>query len=222
MGITSIADLAAADPTRIRKAFNVVVMRIALELRGIPAISAEEDRTGRKDQLIVSRSFLEKITTRDGIRQVLSIYAQQAASRLVKHRQVTMLLSAFAGPSHYSEQRYFPSVMVKLPTPTAHPVELTRVAHQLLPKIEDGIRYARAGLMLIDLRPAGAHQMLEPFRHTHEEAGIADLVDQVKRKTGRELLGLGYGGIRPGLSWQMKRNMLTAREPPPSFGPDVL
>src|SRR5690606_13398339 len=109
MGITSIADLAAADPTRIRKAFNVVVMRIALELRGIPAISAEEDRTGRKDQLIVSRSFSEKITTRDGIRQVLSIYAQQAASRLVKHRQVTKLLTAFAGTSHYSEQRYFPS-----------------------------------------------------------------------------------------------------------------
>lgn len=46
MGISSIADLASADPPQIRKSFNVVVMRIALELRGIPAISAEEDRTG--------------------------------------------------------------------------------------------------------------------------------------------------------------------------------
>ena len=53
MGITTIADLAAADPVQIRKAFNVVVMRIALELRGIPSITAEEDRTGKKEQLIV-------------------------------------------------------------------------------------------------------------------------------------------------------------------------
>jgi DNA polymerase V len=61
MGISSIADLAAADPVRIRKAFNVVVMRTALELRGVPSIVAEEDRTGRKEQLIVSRSFSEKV-----------------------------------------------------------------------------------------------------------------------------------------------------------------
>lgn len=211
MGISSIADLAAADPVQIRKAFNVVVMRIVLELRGIPSISAEEDRTGRKEQLIVSRSFSEKIATRDGMRQVLSIYAQQAATRLVKHHQVAKLLTAFAGTSHYSEQRSFPSVMVKLPAPTADPVELTRAAHQLLPRIEDGTRFARAGIMLTDLRPAGVHQMLEPFRHAHEEAGVAELVEKVQRKAGRELLGLGYGGIRPGPSWQMKRGMLTAR-----------
>ena len=101
--------------------------------------------------------------------------------------------------------------MVKLPAPTADPVEHTRAAHQLLPRIEDGTRFARAGVMLTDLRPAGVHQMLEPFRHAHEEAGIAELVDKVQRKAGRELLGLGYGGIRPGPSWQMKRGMLTAR-----------
>lgn len=211
MGISTIADLAAADPVRIRKAFNVVVMRIALELRGIPSISAEEDRTGKKEQLIVSRSFSEKISTRDGIRQVLSIYAQQAATRLVKHQQVAKLLTAFAGTSHYSEHRSFPSVLVKQPAPTADPVALTRAAHQLLPLIEDGTRYARAGLMLTDLRPAGVHQMLEPFRHSHEEAGIAALVDRVQSKTGRDLIGLGFGGIRPGPAWQMKRSMLTAR-----------
>lgn len=65
--------------------------------------------------------------------------------------------------------------------------------------------------MLTDLRPAAVHQPLEMFRHAHEEAGIAELVDKVQRKTGRDLLGLGYGGIRPGPAWQMKRNMLTPR-----------
>ena len=211
LGISSIADLAAADPVRIRRAFNVVVMRTALELRGVPAITAEEDRTGRKEQLIVSRSFSEKVTTREGMRQALSIYAQQAATRLVRHRQVAKLLTAFAGTSHYSEQRSFPSVLVKLPAPTADPVELTRAAHRLLPLIEESGRYARAGIMLTDLRPAAVSQPLELFQYRHEESGIAELIDKVQRKEGRDLLGLGYGGIRPGPSWQMKRGMLTPR-----------
>lgn len=211
MGISSIADLVAADPVQLRKVFSVVMMRTALELRGIPSIVAEEDRTGRKEQLIVSRSFSEKITTVDGMRQVLSIYAQQAATRLVKHNQVAKLLTAFAGTSHYSEQRSFPSVLSRLPSPTADPVQLTHAAHQLLPMLENGTRYARAGIMLTDLRPAAVHQPLEMFRHAHEEAGIAELVDKVQRKAGRDLLGLGYGGIRPGPAWQMKRNMLTPR-----------
>lgn len=211
LGIETIADLAAADPVFIRKNFNVVVMRTALELRGVACIPAEEDRTGKKEQLIVSRSFSEKITTVDKMRQALSIYAQQAATRLVKHNQVAKLLTAFAGSSHYSEQRSFPSVLARLPSPTADPVELTRAAHRLLPQLEDGIRYARAGIMLTDLRPAAVHQPLAMFRHAHEEAGVAELIDKVQRKTGRDALGLGWGGIRPGPSWSMKRDMLSPR-----------
>lgn len=210
-GVRSIWDLATADPVQIRAWFNVVMMRTALELRGVACIGPEEDRTGKKDQLIVSRSFLEKITTRDGIRQALSIYAQQAATRLVKHSQVAQRIDAFAGTSHWNEQKHYPSVRVRLPSPTADPVELTRAAHQLLAHISDGTRYARAGIMLTDLRPAGVHLPLELFRQPHEDAGIAVLINDVQKKTGRTALGLGYGGFRQGPAWQMKREMLTPR-----------
>lgn len=210
-GVRTIWDLATADPVQVRKWFNVVVMRTALELRGVACIGPEEDRTGKKDQLIVSRSFSEKVTTRDGIRQALSVYAQQAAARLVRHSQVARSVDAFAGTSHWTEQKHYPRVRVRLPFPTADPVELTRAAHQLLGQIEDGTRYARAGLMLTDLLPAGVHLPLEPFRQPHEDAGIAALVDGVQKKAGKDALGLGYGGFRPGPSWQMKRGMLTAR-----------
>lgn len=210
-GIETVWDLATADPTRIRKWFNVVVMRTALELRGVACIGPEEDRTGKKDQLIVSRSFSEKITTQQGIRQALSVYAQQAAARLVKHSQVAKQLEAFAGTSHWTEQKHYPHVKVRLPYPTADPVALTRAAHQLIPQITAGIRYARAGIVLTDLLPAGTHLPLDLFRQPLEDAGIATLVDQVQKKNGKDALGLGHGGFRPGPSWQMKRDMLTPR-----------
>lgn len=210
-GITTIWDLATANPAMIRRAFNVVVMRTALELRGVACIGPEADRTGRKDQLIVSRSFSQKIATQAGIRQALSIYAQQAAARLVRHNQVAKSLDAFAGTSPWAPQQHYPAVRVRLPAPTADPVELTRAAHRLLEQIPDGTPYARAGIMLTDLRPAGVQPAFDMFAMRHETAGIATLVDTIQKKVGRDMIGLGYGGFRPGPSWQMKREMLTPR-----------
>ncbi|MFV0434263.1 MAG: Y-family DNA polymerase [Leucobacter sp.] len=210
-GITSVWDLATADAAQIRRWFNVTVQRTALELRGVACIGAEEDRTGKKEVLIVSRSFSEKVTSVEQMRQALSIYAQQAATRLVKHGQVARSVQAFAGTSHWHEQQHYPAVRVPLPYPTADPVELTRAAHRLLPQIQEGTKYARAGILLTDLRAAEAHQPLELFRRAHEDASIATLVDEVQRKAGREVIGLGYGGFRPGPSWQMKRGLLTRR-----------
>lgn len=231
IGITSVKDLVMADPTVIRKNTSVVTMRTALELRGVACIGPEEDRTGKKDQLIVSRSFGEKITTVTEMRQVLSIYAQQAAARLVKHGQVAKLLTAYASVSHFDgsaatgdRRGMFPQSAARLPTATADPVQLTKAAHALLPQLSDGVRYARAGIMLTDLRKADEHQTLDMFRHAHEEAHIADLMSRVQRKAakhaprgsdadarGQELLGLGYAGFRPGPKWQMKREKLTRR-----------
>lgn len=204
-------DLATADPTMIHDRFNVTVARTALELRGVACIGPEEDRTGKKDQLIISRSFSEKITTSAGIRQVLSVYTQQAAARLMRHQQVTRSVQAFAGTSPYSQPTHYPSVIVRLPYPTADPMILARAAYKLLPRIHEGTRYARAGIVLVDLTPAGQEQPLPMFRSAREDTGIALIIDDIQKKVGSEYLGLGWGGFRPGPSWQMKRNKLTKR-----------
>jgi len=222
IGIVTVADLAVADPTMVRKNTSVVTMRTALEVRGVPCIPAERDHTGDKKQLIVSRSFGAKITTVAEMRQVFSIYAQRAATRLVRHGQVTKLLTAFAsvspfdddpdrGNGHGGRRTHFPQSVARLPTPTADPVQLTKAAHALLPQLSDGVRYAKAGIMLTDLRKADEHQTLDMFRHAHEESHIAELMARVQRKAGADALGLGYAGLRPGPNWQMKREMLTRR-----------
>lgn len=105
-GARSIWDLAIADPVQVRKWFNVVVMRTALELRGIACSGPEEDHTG-KDQLIVSRSFSEKeqpVATSSG--KLSLVYVQQAVARLVKYSQLARRIDAFAGTSHWTEQKH--------------------------------------------------------------------------------------------------------------------
>ena len=173
MGICTILDLSRADPVMIRDHFSVVLMRTVLELQGTPCIPLEEERVGR-DQLIFSRSFSTPITTAAELRQVLSVYAQQASARLAKHRLQAKVLTAFAGTSHYNpKDKSYPSVCVPLPMPTADPVLLTRAAHALLPSIQDGVKYARAGIMVTDLRPTGNQQPLSLSRTRTRSAASA-------------------------------------------------
>jgi hypothetical protein len=54
--------------------------------------------------------------------------------------------------------------------PTADPVLLTKAAHALLPRICEGIRYARAGIMVTDLRLTGNQATLALFENPHENA----------------------------------------------------
>ena len=211
LGIFSVLDLVRADPVVIRDRFSVVMMRTVLELRGTPCIPMEEERIGR-DQLIFSRSFATPVTTAAGLREVLSIYGQQASARLSKHGLQAKVLTAFAATSPFrNHEQAYPSVCVSLPMPTADPVLLTRAAHALLPHIRDGLKYAKAGLMLTDLRPTGNQPPLEPFVNRHEERGIGPLLEDVSRKFGRSSIGLGHAGIRSGLDWTMKRNMRSPR-----------
>jgi DNA polymerase V len=211
LGIHTVLDLARADPVRIRDRFSVVLMRTVLELQGPPCIPLEEERTGR-DQLIFSRSFSTPMTTAAGLRQVFGVYAQQASARLAKHGLQAKVLTAFAATSHYNPQDSSnPSVCVALPMPTADPVLLARAAFGLLPRICDGVKYARAGIMVTDLRPSGNQSPLELFENPLEERGIGSLLEEVSRRYGRGSIGLGHAGIRAGPDWSMKRDMLSPR-----------
>lgn len=42
--------------------------------------------------------------------------------------------------------------------------------------------------MLTDLLPAGTHLPLEPFRSSHEDAGMSTIIDEVQRKAGKDAL----------------------------------
>jgi DNA polymerase V len=210
-GIHTVLDLARADPIRIRDRFSVVLMRTVLELNGTPCIPLEEERIGR-DQLIFSRSFAAPITTVAGLRQVLGIYGQQASARLASHRLQAKVLTAFAATSFFSTlDSSYPSVCVPLPMPTADPVLLARAAYALLPRIDDGVKYVRAGIMVTDLRPTGNQAPLSIFENPHEERGIGSLLEDVSRRYGRGSIGLGYAGIRGGPDWSMRRGMLSPR-----------
>lgn len=212
IGIFTVADLKASDPVAMRKKFSVVLQRTILELNGIPCIPLETERAS-KEQMIFSRSFATPVTTAARMREVMSLYAQQAAIRLAKDEQQAAIMTCFAGTSHFNEKASsFPSATVKLPGPTADPVILTKAAVAALDgQVYDGVPYARAGVMLTGLSPAGAQPQLPSFATAHEEKNIGALLGKVMDRYGTAAIGLGRAGMTVAPDWQMKRERMSPR-----------
>lgn len=219
LGIDSAWDLTQADPVVIRKKFSVVLMRTVLELQGTPCITSNES-TGN-EQVMFSRSFAHPVSTPEAMRQALSVYAQGAASRLARKDLQGRVLTAFAGTSPFSTgTRSSPSICIPLPVHTADPLELTRAAHRLLPLIEEGVSYIRAGVIITDLQPVGTQDSLlnlelgsgDDADPEGGRAGAKDtgpLLHEISRRFGRSSIGLGHAGLRAGSEWTMKRDMLS-------------
>lgn len=211
MGIWSVKDFRDADAIQVRNKFSIVQMRTLLELRGTPCIPMEEEREV-KGQLIYSRSFSQPVTTSDDMEQVVSIYAQMASSRLHRHRREAKVLTAWAMTSYFNDQQsHQPAVTVPLPGYTADPVVLTKAAKQLLLKIRQGTRYARAGIVVTALRPVGSQQMFEQFVPSHEAKKIGPLLETIRSEYGTTAIGLGRAGFKQGPAWQMQRQMMSPR-----------
>ncbi|MFC0247293.1 MULTISPECIES: Y-family DNA polymerase [Citricoccus] len=213
LNIHTAADLAAQDPGQMRRRFSVVLERTVRELRGTPCIPLEEEPRQYKDQLIYSRSFSEPVTTTPAMRQVLSIYAQQLASRLRSAGQQARVLTAWASTSPFAtdQEPHSPQVSAVLPVPTAEPLTIARGSLGLAELIRPGTRYVRAGVVLTDLRPAGQAETLPGLGPPGEGRQLGPTLDAVVARFGVGSIGLGYGGLGTPPSWQMRRAMLSPR-----------
>ncbi len=97
MGITTALQLARANPVFIRKNFNVVLERTVRELNGESCISLEE-APPPKQQIVCSRSFGERVTTYEAMRQAVCQYAERAAEKLRGERQFCRHIAVLSAP----------------------------------------------------------------------------------------------------------------------------
>ena len=213
LGIHTVADLRAADPGLIRAKFSVVLQRTVLELNGTACIPMESE-SADKQQVLFSRSFATPVTTKESMRQVMSLYAQKAAIRLAKEGQLAGVMTVFASTSRFSgTEASSPSATVRLQRPTADPMVLTRAAITAMDsQVVEGARYAKAGIMLTGLSPAGAEPVFDLFDSGPEQKDIGPLLARVTDKYGAAAIGLGLAGISSAKpDWTMARNFASPR-----------
>ncbi|MFZ4210567.1 translesion error-prone DNA polymerase V subunit UmuC [Pantoea endophytica] len=209
MGVETALQLSRLDPRRVRREFSVVLERTVRELRGEPCLALEENDV-MKQQIVVSRSFGERVTELNEMQQAITGYAARAAEKLRQEKAYAAIIGVFIRTSPYAinDVQYGNQATEMLVTASQDSRHIIAAAQRALLRIwRPEIRYAKAGVMLCDLR--GREVQLDMFAGESQYRNsdkLMQLLDQLNRE-GRSNLFFAGQGITP--SFAMKREMLS-------------
>lgn len=213
MGIKTALDLSEQSTWVIRKHFNVVLERTIRELRGEPCLEMEEF-IPHKQEIVCSRSFGDRVSNYDDMREAICSHATRAAEKLRKEHQYCRFVSAFVKTSPFApnEPYYGNSVALPLLTPTQDTRDIIQAATRCLDNIwREGHRYQKAGVMLGDFFSHGVAQfnLFDESAPRPNSEALMLLLDTLNEKRGKGTLYFAGQGIQQ--PWQMKREMLSPR-----------
>lgn len=213
MGIENILQLADADIRFIRKHFSVILERTVRELRGEPCLQIDEF-IPEKQEIMCSRSFGERLSDYQPVREAVCSYASRAAERMRGQHQYCRFISVFIKTSPFDPYpaRYDNSASLRINVPTQDTRDITEAAVTCLDAIwREGHRYQKAGVMLSDFFSQGVAQLNlfdSNIPRLNSEV-LMQTLDKLNKKQGRGTLFFAGQGIEQ--PWQMKREMLSPR-----------
>ncbi|GAB1232383.1 Y-family DNA polymerase [Ferrigenium sp. UT4] len=211
MGIETVEALRRADPEYIRQQFSVVVERTIKELNGIPCIELEQAGTPRQ-QIMVSRSFGQPVTSIEDLSESVAYFATTAAMKLRKDGSVASSLCVFVrtNPFKENEAQYHRSLVVPLSRPSADTAKIVSAAMAGLKQVfKPGFRYKKSGVLLMGLQGKDTVQpdlfdqpMDQPMDQAKSEARMK-IMDQINQKMGKGSVTIAAVGV--GQRWAMRR-----------------
>ncbi|THD50495.1 translesion error-prone DNA polymerase V subunit UmuC [Enterobacteriaceae bacterium ML5] len=207
MGIKTVLQLADANMNLMKKTFGVVVERTVRELNGVSCVSI--DALPAKQQIICSRSFGERITQLQDMRQAVCQYAERAAEKLRQERQYCKHVSVFLRTSPYAnEPQYGNNANQTLMLATQDTRDIVAAAMRALDSIwRDGYRFQKAWIVLNDFcdKP-GQIDMFDESPPRPNSDALMHAIDRINT-TGMSKVWFAGQGIDKG--WKMKRDMLS-------------
>ncbi|PHR49440.1 Y-family DNA polymerase [Cycloclasticus sp.] len=155
LGIETVWDLQSQPINSIKKHFNITLAQTVQELQGTPVMSFNEEQKP-KQQIICSRSFKDKVTDRQELEQVLSIFCLKAAEKLRAQKGVALQVSVFIRTSPFDKKPFYSEkATYKLKSGTQDSRDLIKIAKKLLAGIFlPGYQYQKAGVTLGDIQLA--------------------------------------------------------------------
>ena len=211
IGIDTPLDLKRGDPWLIRERLGVVTARLALELRGVRCLDLERDIPDRKS-IMASRSFGRPVTALAELREAVASYTARAAEKLRGQNLVTASLMVFVETNRFKAEdaQHYAARPVRLPVATSDTTKLIGAALAGLTAIwRDGYRYKKAGVVLLDLRPAAAVQEgLFDKKDDARRVMLMRTVDRLNARFSRDTVSFAAAGRRQ-RPWKLRRELLS-------------
>jgi DNA polymerase V len=188
----------------------VVIEKTARELRGTSCLALEEAATP-KQEICCSRAFGKRLREIEPIREAVATYAARACEKLRAQNSLTkrVRVSIRTGMFNPDEAKYAKGIVCELPYPTDDTRLITRAAVAGLDHLyREGFAYAKAEILLLDLRQRGEFTD-DMFAETQPLVAeqVMSVLDEINAKWGRGTLRPGRVPVAPG--WGMKREMMS-------------
>jgi DNA polymerase V len=213
-GCRTAADVSALDPKLARKTLTVVGERIIHELRGTPCIDLETVAPTRKG-CAVTRSFAGRVEDLDTMQEAIAAHATRLGEKLRHHGLATDHVTVFFHTSpHDKGPARSVSTTVDFPEASNDTLVLVRAAKWGARRIwKSGYRYAKAGLMTVDIVPLEASQRALIGSLDREKSGrLMEALDACNAKHGRGTVFSAAAGIaRQRKVWTTKFDMRSPR-----------
>ncbi|MFI8146025.1 DNA polymerase thumb domain-containing protein [Acinetobacter sp. ABJ_C5_2] len=212
MDIQTVLDLACTEPREMQKHFSIVMARTVYELQGISCIEIEHSPPSKK-QIISSKSFGQRVTNLFDLQEAVSLYMQNAVTRLRNDRLLCGCIIVFAQSNPFDRNKPFFNRSLSMPmsVPTDNILKMVQVATFLIRHLyARGIEYKKCGVILTGLEPKDTftYDLLTDWDKVEKEERLMTTIEQVVEKFGKHKIAVGSCRL-PNRGWSMTRDKLT-------------
>lgn len=205
-GIYSAAQLSQQNPKNMRKQFSVVTERTVNELNGISCLSWDEVQSPKKE-VFSTRSFGQRITTKDELRAALVTHAAIVGRKIRKQSSLVKKLMVFASSSPHDELYYKQAIVYPFIMPTDNTCEMAQAINSVIDSIyTEGVRFYRCGVGAIELNNR-AFMQPDLFIPDHTNGDLMKCLDSINHRYGDSSLKIATQGHDE--KWQMRREFLS-------------
>lgn len=190
-GIKTVQDLVRMDLATIRKGWSVVLERTVRELQGTPCIGLD-DAPAPKKEIACTRSFGHAVTELSDLTQAVTEFASRAAEKVRKQHSLASEVMVFVRTSPFrKDPQYSRSIVVPLRRPTADTGAIVQATVLGLRAIYcQGFKYAKAGVMLLDLQP---NSIIQGELDLGDGDSLGDIADKARLMSALDAINKRYG-----------------------------
>ncbi|CAM3056990.1 DNA polymerase V, subunit C [Legionella steigerwaltii] len=214
-GIYTAFDLATTNVHVLKKQFNVVVMRTALELQGISCHDLEIQEA--KQSILSSKSFGSMQTEYAAVAEALSSHCARAVEKLRAQRSLTHGMHVFIYTNRFRDDlaQHVQSIEVRFVHPTDDLRIITHLAKKGLFRIfKQGYHYKKTGVCLVNLTSKESRQLDLFHQVSQKELQATEdfmfVFDKINQKFGRNTLYLAAEGCNS-KPWDARLQMCSPR-----------
>jgi DNA polymerase V len=216
-GIKTVQDLVRMDAATIRRGWSVVLERTVRELQGMPCIGLDDSPVPKKE-IACTRSFGHAVTELSGLTEAITEFSSRAAEKVRKQHSLAGDVMVFVRTSPFrKDAQYSRSIVLPLLRPSADTGVIVHAAVTGLQAIyRPGYKYAKAGVMLLDLQPDSVLQGeldlgdAGTLDEQAEKSRLMMALDTINQRYGKGTMKVASAGLDGDRRvWSMKQERRT-------------